>query len=195
MPYTDGIEEGYRQKRRQRTSLLFGGRHWFNSISCRTSYFPPESSFFNFSWELKTWVELSLSPCAHRGRLNSPQVFSPHEEFKSVFQTAVTTFAYSSVFILLLWLMGMGSTYNVQQISVKIGESFFVVWYQPAQVCSCVCVWGLDPLSLFSIPGKSCNPFPVLAILWIKAVMWGPGYKCPWTIPRLKPPQWYFVPQ
>ena len=69
--------------------------------------------------------------------------------------------------------------YNVQQISVKIGESFFVVWYQPAQVCSCVCVWGLDPLSLFSIPGKSCNPFPVLAILWIKAVMWGPGYKCP----------------
>ena len=36
---TWGIEEGFKQKKRQRSSLLFGGRIY--SIPCRASHFTP----------------------------------------------------------------------------------------------------------------------------------------------------------
>ena len=88
------IEEGQRQKKRQRQLLLFGGNTFFNSLPCY-SYFAMDDfeeqdefiPFFQIILKFKQSIQNS-----YRGKeLNK---FSPQSE--------ATTFAFSSVFILFL---------------------------------------------------------------------------------------------
>ena len=91
LPFLLTIEEGWRPKQRQRSSRLFGGK-FIQCLAALTVW--PRSIWkkrmnSTLSWGLKACMSrITSSPAGQTpvwgGRLNSTQVFSPHEKFKNL---------------------------------------------------------------------------------------------------------------